>query len=254
MMTDTDQSLSPLPPGDRKQPTPQGPPTTTPTVPAQKPRHSWLKILGIVVITTVITTLLAVWAIYAYLFPGAFKPVTLSAREEQVLEQKLERLDSMQRRPVLHSESRQTDGDGNLIPERYSESDADRQIVLSERELNALLAKNTDLASKLAIDLSDDLASAKLLIPLDEEFPVLGGKTLKVTAGLELAYRDSKPVVALRGISLWGVPIPNAWLGNIKNVDLVKEFGGERGFWSAFADGVDAVEISDGQLRVRLKE
>jgi len=81
--------------------------------------------------------------------------------------------------------------------------------------LNALLAKNTDLSEKLAIDLSQDLASAKLLFPLDEEFPLLGGKTLKVTASLELAYRGERPVVALRGISLWGVPIPNAWLDNM---------------------------------------
>ena len=141
-----------------------------------------------------------------------------------------------------------------MQPERYSETNANREIILTERELNALLAKNTDLATRLAIDLSQDLASAKLLIPLDEEFPLLGGETLKVTAGLEMSYRGERPVVALRGISLWGVPIPNAWLGNMKNVDLVQEFGDQEGFWSAFADGIDEVEIGDGQLRVKLKK
>lgn len=227
---------------------------TPPTTSSPQPRHNWWKIIGIVVLATVVTTLLATWVIYAYLFPGAFKPVTLSAREEQALEQKLERLDSLQRRPTLHRGRQQPDSSDDLKPERYSESEADRQITLTEREINALLAKNTDLAARLAIDLSADLASAKLLIPLDEELPLLGGKTLKVTAGLELAYRDSKPVVALRGISLWGVPIPNAWLGNIKNVDLVQEFGGEKGFWSAFAEGVETVEVGEGTLRVKLKE
>jgi hypothetical protein len=222
--------------------------------PAQPPHRSWLKMLGIVVIASIISTLVALVAIYFYLFPGSFNPVTLSAKEEQVLEQKLSRLDTMQRSPVLHKNNRQTDNKDTLQPERYSESDANREIILTERELNALLAKNTDLASKLAIDLSKDLASAKLLIPLDEEFPVLGGKTLKVTAGLEMSYRSEKPVVALRGISLWGVPIPNSWMGNIKNVDLVQEFGNEQGFWKAFADGIDEIEISNNQLRVKLKE
>ncbi len=141
-----------------------------------------------------------------------------------------------------------------MQPERYSEQDADRQIILSERELNALLAKNTNLAPRLAINLSRNLASAKLLIPLDEEMPLFGGKTLKVTAGLELAYQSNKPVVMLRGVSIWGVPIPNAWLGNMKNVDLVSEFGNQKGFWKAFADGIDEVEVSEGQLRVKLKE
>ena len=220
----------------------------------QKSSHNWLKILGIVVVASVVSTLVALCAVYFYLFPGPFKPVTLSASEEQVLEQKLEQLDSTQRSQTLHKGHSKDQKENGMQPERYTETDANREIILTERELNGLLAKNTDLASKLAINLSQDLASAKLLIPLDEEFPLLGGKTLKVTAGLELAYRDKNPVVSLRGISLWGVPIPNSWLGNIKNVDLVQEFGDQKGFWGAFADGIDEVEVSEGQLRVRLKE
>jgi hypothetical protein len=219
-----------------------------------KPQHSWLKILGIVVVASVISTLVAIGVVYLYLFPGAFKPVTLSASEEQVLESKLEQLGSVQRSRVLHQDSEQIGGKEDLQPKRYSETDANREIILTERELNSLLAKNTDMASKLSIDLSQGMASAKLLIPLDEEFPLLGGKTLKVTAGLELAYKNEKPIVALRGISLWGVPIPNAWLGNIKHVDLVQEFGGQKGFWAAFSDGVEEMEVSEGQLRVKLKE
>ncbi len=41
-----------------------------------------------------------------------------------------------------------------------------------------------------------------------------------------------------------GMPIPNAWLGNLKNVDLIAEFGGTGGVWKAFADGVEALEFS----------
>jgi hypothetical protein len=216
--------------------------------------QSWLKIFGIVIVASVVSTLVALCAVYFYLFPGPFKPVTLSASEEQVLEQKLEQLDSTQRSQILHKGRSNGEQENGNPPERYTETDAHREIILTERELNGLLSKNTDLATTLAIDLSQDLASAKLLIPLDEEFPVLGGKTLKVTAGLELAYRDRNPVVSLRGISIWGVPIPNAWLGNIKNVDLVQEFGDQKGFWAAFADGIDEVEVSEGQLRVKLKE
>ena len=220
----------------------------------KKTPHSRMKILGIVVVAGVISTLVAIGAVYLYLFPGDFKPVTLSVSEEQALENKLDRLGSMQRSRVLHQDREQARDKEELQPERYDETDTNREVILTERELNALLAKNTDLASKLAIDLSQDLASAKLLIPLDEEFPLLGGKTLKVTAGLELSYRNAKPIVVLRGISLWGVPIPNAWLGNIKHVDLVQEFGGQKGFWAAFADGVDEMEVSEGHLRVKLKE
>ena len=58
----------------------------------------------------------------------------------------------------------------------------------------------------------------------------------------------------LKGVSVFGVPIPNAWLGNLKNVDLVAEFGGNQGFWKTFADGVETIQVTDGQLLINLKE
>ena len=91
------------------------------------------------------------------------------------------------------------------------------------------------------------------MVPLDPDFPMLGGKTLKIKAGAELAYREGRPVVKLKGVSLMGVPMPNAWLGGIKNIDLIKEFG-EEGFWKTFADGVESIGVVEGVLKIRLKE
>jgi hypothetical protein len=196
-------------------------------------------------LTVMLSVGITVWVVYVMLFPGDFTPVRLSAKEEQRLEQKLQRLDPQQR---------QTADKPPLTPERYSEEGASREISLSERELNALLAHNTDLAQRLAIDLADNLASAKLLVPLDPEFPLLGGKTLKLTAGAEVRFAQGRPVIILRGVSLWGVPLPNAWLGNMKNIDLVQEFGADQGFWQAFADGVEEISVAEGRLRIRLKE
>jgi hypothetical protein len=144
--------------------------------------------------------------------------------------------------------------DGTLAPEAYSEEGASREVHFSERELNALLAKNTDLAKKVAIDLGKDLISAKLIVNVDPDFPVFGGQTVRVRAGLEVAYGDKKPVVKIKGVSLMGVPLPNAWLGGMKNVDLVREFGTEEGFWKIFSDGVDSVTVEEGSIAVTLKE
>jgi hypothetical protein len=203
-----------------------------------------------VILVAVFTSILTVWVLTFFLFPKQFKPVELSKSESRILAAKLERLD-----PAKRSETTAySKGSEGLAPEKYSEDAASRHVVFTERELNALLAKNTDLAEKLAIDLSDDLASARIILPLDPDLPVLGGKTLKVSAGLELRYENARPVVMLRGISLWGVPLPNAWIGGIKNVDLVKEFGGESGFWKAFADGIEYIKVEDGRLTVQLKE
>jgi hypothetical protein len=51
-----------------------------------------------------------------------------------------------------------------------------------------------------------------------------------------------------------GIPVPNAWLGNLKNIDLVQEFGGDQGFWKAFADGVEHIQVQNGQMVIKLKE
>ena len=95
--------------------------------------------------------------------------------------------------------------------------------------------------------------SERLLVPVDPDFPILGGKTLRVSAGVEMAFREARPVVVLRGVSVMGIPIPNAWLGGLKHIDLVSEFGGQRGFWKGFADGVDNIRVEEGRLRVELK-
>jgi hypothetical protein len=228
--------------------------------PKEKGRGGCLKIGLLVVAVALVASVVTLWVAKGYLFPKAFSPVQLNAREEKVLDSKIEALTGHARHPLGNRDGavqglprRQTEPQGRLIPEPYSEKDADREIHFTERELNGLLANNTDLARKLAIDLSDDLASAKLLVPLDPDLPFLGGKTLKVTAGMELRYADGRPVAVLRGVSVWGVPLPNDWLGGLKNIDLVREFGMDHGFWHSLAAGIENIRIEDGSLTIKLK-
>jgi hypothetical protein len=222
-------------------------PSHSPSViPSAIPSENGWRTFGIVVITVFITVSIGYWAVSSYLFPTSFTPVVLSKKDQQRLDQKLERLGVS----TGSSSSRQKP----LQPEAYSESGASREINFSEKEFNALLARNTDLASKLAIDFSDNLASAKLLVNLDPDLPVLGGKTLKMTAGMEIKLSNGKPSAILKGVSVWGVPIPNAWLGNLKNTDLNKEFGQAGGFWQAINEGVEEIEVKEGKLHIKLKE
>ena len=204
----------------------------------------------VALIAVVATAVVGFFAFKAVLFPKAFQPVQLNPKEAQVLQAKLDRIDF----EVAPGEEAETDAAGQLKPEAYSEAGTDRTIRFTERELNALLAKNTDLADKLAIDLSPDLVSAKLLIPLDEDFPVLGGKTLRVKTGVIFRYAYGQPKIMLRGVMVMGVPLPNAWLGGLKNIDVVREFGGDEGFWKSFAEGVESLRVEDGVVVLTLKE
>ena len=218
----------------------------TPTNP-EPTRNGW-RTFGIVVITMFVTLSAGYWVVTQYLFPTSFTPVVLNEKDQQKLDHKLQRLG------IDTGGNSNTGTQKSLQPEAYTEVGASRDIDISEKEFNALLAKNTDLASKLAFDFSDNLASAKLLINMDPDFPVLGGKTLKVTAGMEIKLANGQPSAILKGVSVWGVPIPNAWLGNLKNTDLNKEFGEAGGFWQAINEGVEEINVKEGKLHIKLKE
>lgn len=242
-----------------------------PTPPESKKPSGSFKTILLVVVITIMTTVVTVFLLNRYLFPTEFKPVKLNTQEKQVLKAKIKRLEKstmdnstkaqasahkpnepMLRRPILKTPKTGDPAD-TVTPEPYRDDSEMRKIRFTEREINALLAHNTDLADKLAIDLSENLASAKLLIPLDPDFPILGGKTLRASAGLEIRINEQRPVIKLRGVSLWGVPLPNAWLGGIKNVNLINELGENQGFWNAFAAGVKTIRIQEGSIFIELK-
>ncbi len=231
-----------------------------------------LGIVGILLLTVVVTIGATVWVIQSKLFAKEFEPVALDTSEQQTLQAKLdifadaedsssstiafpEITDSStsDTSEELNVDTNEARTDDTLTPEAYIEDDSKRRIELTERELNALLAKNTDLAEQLVVDLSGDSASVNLLIDLDPDLPFFGGKTLKVSGGTELSYQNDRPVVIMTGVSVWGVPMPNAWLGGLKNIDLVKEFGGD-GFWKGLAEGIEDFRVEDGKLMIQLAE
>ena len=219
-------------------------------------KSKWPRILGIIALFFIVVITVSVWWIKHNLYANPFNPTKLNEREQQVLNTKLERLEQSFQKQGKFSGTR-TDEEmtkERLEPEDYTEDPARREIRISQKELNALIAKDEKAARQIAINLSDDMISLKLVIPVDKDLPFLGGKTLRLSCGVTLRHEAGKPVVALRGVSIGGIPIPNAWLGNLKNVDLVHEFNGQHGFWGALSKGVEDIKVSNGSLSIKLRE
>ncbi len=227
--------------------------TPEPVAAAQKFRFGLLQVMGIVALAIIVTALLTAWWVKHYIYASKFTPTVLTAKEQKVLDSKLAKLEQTANRTPAIRKKRQGK-ETSLEPEAYSEEGSKREISLTEKELNALIANNPEVAQRVAIDLSDDLVSVKLVVPMDEEIPVLGGKTLRLNLGVILRYENKRPVIALKGVSLGGIPLPNAWLGNLKNRNLVKEFGTEGGFWKLFSDGVADLNVQNGRILIKLKE
>ncbi len=212
---------------------------------------AWI-VLGTILVTAAVTY----WALRTYIYAKDFEPVELSAKEQRALDTKLMALGyDPGPTPTTGNDAADPETDQEwLRPEKYNELATRREVGFSERELNAMIANNPDLARKLSLDLANDLVSARLLVPVDQDFPVLGGKTLRVSAGVEMAFRDTRPVVVLKGVSIMGVPVPSAWMGGLKNIDLISEFGDQNGFWQGFAGGVEDIRVEQGRLKVKLRE
>ncbi|MFO7558655.1 MAG: hypothetical protein R6X10_07465 [Desulfobacterales bacterium] len=225
-------------------------------------RFGCFGVLVLLFLAVILTAGVSILLFKFYFLPSEFTPVNLNPQEERALAEKIETIDSIshripsQRDDAVRRSSRSIrfDSTSEIEPEPYSEKGMNREIEFTERELNGMLAKNTDLAKKLAIDLSDDLISAKLILPVDEDFPIIGGKILRLRSGMVFTYTQGNPVVILKGITIMGVPLPNAWLGGIKNIDLMEKFGTDKGFWKTFSDGVENIRVEEGRVKIKLRE
>ena len=158
------------------------------------------------------------------------KPVELTAQESQALEQKIDRIEAAPGEPQYQPGS--------------------KEVVLTERELNGMLAENTDLGDKLKFTLVTDEVHARLVTDLDEDLPMVGGKKLKAKARFLVQSVEGRPSLVLDDLTVWGASLPNDWLGGMKGKDLLSEIFGEGGGLS----GIEELRIERGQLVIRLAE
>lgn len=192
--------------------------------------------------TALVTALISLFVARIWLFEPNVTPVVLNSQERSQLEEKLRILDSA------------SSPEARISPEQYTEQPEDRVIYLAQRELNALIAHDGRLANKASVDLSKDKISAGLLVTLPEEMPIMPGKTVKVTAGLQVGYKDGRPSIVVEGVSLMGIPLPSNWLGGVKGKDLVKTNTSDGGIWKVFSEGIRDLSVEEGRMRIELKE
>ena len=117
-------------------------------------------------------------------------------------------------------------------------------VTLTERELNALLAHNTNLADRVYLDLDRDAIRARVNLPLEPDFPVLGGRTIRATLALGVRLVANRLQVQVTDLSLGGFPLPNAWLGGLKNVDLVETYFADGPAMRAFVEGIESLSVN----------
>ena len=181
---------------------------------------------------------------------------TLTPVEQSVLDAKLARLREAavgtaplaQEAPDEEASGEEAAGqDAAVAPEIYQEDPERRYLRFTERELNAVIARDPALAGRAAVRLSPGQVSSSFLVDVPEDMPVVGGRRVRVQAGLQLVTEGDRVRARLLGVSVAGVPLPNAWLGGLKGADLLEGSG-----LGGFGAGIETVEVGEGWVALRL--
>ncbi len=214
-------------------------PAASPPAPPRKRGCLVPTLIGFIVVLLVLVGLL-LW------FNRPIKPVQLSAQEKAVVEQKVEAIQQTQDKPA--SSPPATPGTTPPAEPKYEKGS--RDIILTERELNGLLNEQ-QLGDKLKFELGTDAINVRLETDLDKDLPIVGGKRLKARARFLVKSDASGDHLVIEDVTIWGISLPNDWLGQLKGKDLLGEAIGGQGGKIA---GVEEMKIEPGQLKIRLKE
>jgi hypothetical protein len=197
-----------------------------PTTPAPAARRSSCLVKGLVVLAALALVLGGLW----WWHNRPIKPVQLTAEEKSVVEAKVEAIQK---------------------PSEPEYVKGGKEIILTERELNGLLNENTSLGKSASFQLATDAIHARIETDLDPSLPVLGGRHLKARARFLVSKEPGKAALVLDDVTVWGISLPNDWLGGLKGQDLLGQALGGKGGKIA---GVEEFRIESGKLIIRLAE
>jgi hypothetical protein len=218
--------------------------TLPPSVSSSPPVvSSWKKpaliITGIVLTCCLLTAVGTVWWVKRNLYASPLHPVELSLTEQSALNDKLAQLELAE----------------EVVPPPSAPENKDpRTLFLTAKEINAFMA-DQGIGEQVKIDLSRNRIAANFLLPIDENAPLFAGTTLRIRLAISaLMSETGKLVIKVDDISLGGIPLPNAWLGDIKGLDLVSGEIGNDPAVQRFVSGIKDFRLENGQVQIVLNE
>lgn len=166
-------------------------------------------------------------------YPSAMTPVSLTATEQAAFDSKLQALNN---------------------PAAIPPDEANRTILVNEREVNAYLAQQ-QLGETVQVKFGEGQVSAAIIFTAPEDFPILPNQKIRLrfTFGTSLSA-EHKLSLKLDDLSLGGISLPNSWIGDLKGVDLVAENVESDPALQKFIAGIQSLDIHNGTLRLVLNK
>jgi hypothetical protein len=185
-------------------------------------RTAWL----LIVLAALLLLIGGLW----YWYHRPIRPVVLTEPEKTVVEAKVEAIQKPSE-PVYEKGS--------------------KEIIFTERELNGLLNQNTTLGDSVRFELATGAVHARIETDLDPDLPLVGGKRLKARARFLVGHEPGSARLILDDLTIWGISLPNDWLGGLKGHNLLEEALGAQ---SGGIAGVEEFRVESGRLIIRLAE
>ncbi len=166
-------------------------------------------------------------------YPSAMTPVSLTAKEQAEYDSKLQALSN---------------------PAAIPPDEANRTIVINEREVNAYLAQQ-QLGESVQVKFGEGNVSAAIIFTAPEDFPIMPNQKIRLrfTFGTSLSP-EHKLSLKLDDLTLGGISLPNSWIGDLKGVDLVAENVESDPTLQKFIAGIQSLEVHNGTLRLVLNK
>jgi hypothetical protein len=232
-----------------------------PAKPGLSTRQVLLIILGgVLLVSALVTAAVIGWFHYNF-NPAPMQPVVLSEVEKQVFNAKLSAFGDPALTPVTlkfpasgpasaPASSAPSAAPAPAVPAGLE----NKTIVLTEREVNAYLAAQ-NLGENIQVSFGEGRVITAIIVEMPPDFPILPGQKLRarITFGTGLTP-EHKLSLVFNDLNVGGISLPNAWLGDLKGVDLVAENLQHDPALQRFLSGIRSLEIHPEGARLILNE
>ncbi len=232
-------------------------PTPVPTEPQSRPSTARLLLilLAAVLTTGVIAVGGTVWWVKHHFDPKPMKPVVLTAQEQAALESKLAVFGDPPLAPVtVQVPAGQGQPPASPVPVPEAAPGAEhRTLIFTEREVNAYFARQ-NLGENVQISFAEGKVVAGIIVEAPPDFPFFAGQKVRLRMTFGTGFSpEQKMSFIFDDLSVGGISLPNAWLGDLKGVDLVQKNLESDPALQRFLRGIESIELHRGSAKVVLR-
>lgn len=211
---------------------------------------------SILLISALVSAAVIGWFQYNF-NPAPMQPVVLSEIEKQAFNTKLSALGDPAMAPVLlkFPANGPASAPGAAAPAPTIPAGLENKtVILTEREVNAYLASQ-NLGEHIQVSFGEGRVITAIIVKVPPDFPILPGQKVRarITFGTGLTP-EHKLSLVFNDLHVGGISLPNAWLGDLKGVDLIAENLQRDPTLQRFLSGIRSLEIHPEGARVILNE